>query len=112
MYFHAGAFNIEYEQALGAEVIDASFALARDLADELGVPRPSALSLRDVPGTTRALVPILVRNNITAISIGVNDAAPNAAMPNPGVWLDPATNTSVLYMQTGPGICYPWPPGE
>jgi hypothetical protein len=69
------------------------------------------LSLRDVPGTTRSLVPILARNNITALSIGVNDAAPNAAMPNPGVWQDPASNTSVLYMQTGPGICYPWPPG-
>ena len=111
IYFHAGAFNIEYEQAINHDVIDFSFQLARDLADELGVARPSVLSLRDVPGTTRALVPILVRNNISAISIGVNDAAPNADMPNPGVWLDPASNTSVLYMQTGPGICYPWPPG-
>ena len=64
-----------------------------------------------MPGTTRALIPVLVRNNISAISIGVNDAAPNALMPNPGIWLDPETNTSVLYMQTGPGICYPWPPG-
>ena len=111
IYFHAGAFNIEYEQALNSDVIDASFALARDLADELGVERPTVLSLRDVPGTTRALVPIMVRNNISTISIGVNDAAPNADMPNPGVWRDPETNTSVLYMQTGPGICYPWPPG-
>ena len=111
IYFHAGAFNIEYEQAVVADVIDFSFQLARDLADELGVARPTVLSLRDVPGTTRALVPILVRNNISAISIGVNDAAPNALMPNPGVWRDPESNTSVLYMQTGPGICYPWPPG-
>jgi hypothetical protein len=111
VYFHAGSFNIEYEQAITSDVIDFSFQLARDLADELGVVRPSVLSLRDVPGTTRALVPILVRNNITAISIGVNDAAPNALMPNPGIWLDPDTNSSVLYMQTGPGICYPWPPG-
>ena len=111
IYFHAGAFNIEYEQALNSEVVDFSFQLARDLADELGLPRPTVLSLRDVPGTTRSLVPILVRNNITALSIGVNDAAPNANMPNPGVWVDPNTNTSVLYMQTGPKICYPWPPG-
>ena len=111
IYFHAGAFNIEYEQALSADVIDFSFSLARGLADELGVARPTVLSLRDVPGTTRALVPLLVRNNISAISIGVNDAAPNAQMPNPGVWRDAASNTSVLYMQTGPGICYPWPPG-
>jgi hypothetical protein len=111
IYFHAGAFNIEYEQAIVSDVIDFSFQLAFNLADELGVPRPSVLSLRDVPGTTRALVPILVRNNISAISIGVNDAAPNANMPNPGLWVDPESNTSVLYMQTGPNICYPWPPG-
>ena len=111
IYFHAGAFNLQYEHAMNAEVVDFSLQLARDLADELGVARPSVLSLRDVPGTTRSLVPILARNNITALSIGVNDAAPNAAMPNPGVWQDPATNASVLYMQTGPGICYPWPPG-
>jgi hypothetical protein len=112
VYFHAGAFNIEYEQALTSTVIDFSFQLARDLADELGVPRPTVLSLRDVPGTTRALLPTLVRNNITALSVGVNPWAPNARMEaNPGVWADPATNASVLYMQTGPGICYPWPPG-
>ena len=111
VYFHAGAFNLEYELALSSHIIDFSFSLARDLADELGVARPTVLSLRDVPGTTRSLIPHLVRNNITSISIGVNDAAPNADMPNPGVWKDPATNSSVLYMQTGPGICYPWPPG-
>jgi len=111
VYFHAGAFNLQYEQALNAEVVDFSLQLAKDLADELGVARPTVLSLRDVPGTTRSLVPLLARNNITAISIGVNDAAPNAAMPNPGVWQDPASGASVLYMQTGPGICYPWPPG-
>lgn len=112
IYFHAGAFNIEYEQALTSSVIDFSFQLARDLADELGVPRPTVLSLRDVPGTTRALLPTLARNNISAVSVGVNPWAPNAQLKaNPGVWEDPASNTSVLYMQTGPGICYPWPPG-
>jgi hypothetical protein len=109
--FHAAPFNTEWEMAFNAEMVAFHFQLGRDLADELGVPRPTVASLRDVPGTTRALVPLLVANGVAAISIGVNDAAPNADMPNPGVWLDPATNTSVLYMQTGPGICYPWPPG-
>lgn len=46
---------LQYENALNAEAIDAQFQLSRDLADELGVPRPRTLSLRDVPGTTRAL---------------------------------------------------------
>ena len=87
------------------------FQLARDLADSLGVPHPQTVSLRDVPGTTRSLVPHLVRNNITGISIGVNGGSPAPAMPNPGVWLDPATGTSVLYMQTAQGQGYPNNPG-
>jgi hypothetical protein len=99
--WHAGAFNTEYENALNAEMIDVQFQLSRDMADELGVPRPQTLSLRDVPGTTRSLLPHLRRNNITALSVGVNGGSPAPAMPNPGIWLDPASGASVLYMQTG-----------
>jgi hypothetical protein len=105
--WHAGAFNTEYENGFNADAVDAQFALSRDAADELGVPRPRTLSLRDVPGTTRALLPILVRNNITALSVGVNGGSPAPAMPNPGVWRDPATGAEVLYMQTGQGQGYP-----
>ena len=110
--FHAAAFNTEYENALNAEMIDVQFQLAHDIADELGIPRPKTASLRDVPGTTRSLVPHLIRNGITAISIGVNGGSPAPAMPNPGVWLDPASGTSVLYMQTGQGQGYPNNPGS
>ena len=109
--WHAAAFNTEYENALNPEMIDVQFQLARDLADENGVPRPKTVSLRDVPGTTRSLVPHLVRNNITGISIGVNGGSPAPLMPNPGVWLDPASGASVLYMQTGQGQGYPNNPG-
>jgi hypothetical protein len=110
--WHAGAFNAEYEAAFNEEQVALQFRLSFDLADELGVARPRTLSLRDVPGTTRALVPILRANNITALSIGVNDKAPAPAMPNPGVWLDPASGASVLYMQTSQGQGYPaqWGP--
>lgn len=129
--WHAGAFNTEvrgegleisacespsraplccmqYENAFNKEMLDVQFQLARDLADELGVPRPQTVSLRDVPGTTRALIPHLIRNNITALSVGVNPFSPAPAMPNPGVWSDPASGSSVLYMQTGQGQGYPW----
>ena len=105
--WQAGAFNTEYELAYNADMVDAQFQLSRELADELGVPRPRVLSLRDVPGTTRALIPLLARNNITALTVGVNNGAPNPAMPNPGRWVDTRSNTSVLFMQTGPGVGYP-----
>ena len=110
--WHAAAFNTQYENALNAEMIDVQFQLARDLADELGVPRPQTVSLRDVPGTTRSLVPHLVRNGITGISIGVNNGSPAPLMPSPAVWHDPATGASVLFMQTGQGQGYPNNPGS
>ncbi len=109
--WHAAAFNTEYENAFNEEMISVQFQLSADLADELGLPRPATASLRDVPGTTRALVPILARHNITALSIGVNGGSPAPDMPNPGVWRDPASGASVLYMQTGQGQGYPNNPG-
>jgi hypothetical protein len=105
--WHAGAFNTEYELAFNAEMVAEQFRLSRELSDELGVPRSRVLSLRDVPGTTRALIPLLARNNITALTVGVNNGSPDPAMPSPGRWVDPASNTSVIFMQTGPGVGYP-----
>lgn len=105
----AAAFNTEYENSYDADVIDFHFALSRQVADEIGIPRPWVASLRDVPGTTRSLIPHLIRNNITALSVGVNVATAPPDMPNPGVWLDPATNTSVIFMQHNGG--YPGNPG-
>jgi hypothetical protein len=105
--WQAGAFNSQYELAFNADMVDEQFRLSASLADELGVPRSRVLSLRDVPGTTRSLIPLLVRNNITALTVGVNNGAPNPDMPSPGLWADPGSNTSVLFMQTGPGVGYP-----
>jgi len=107
IYFHAGLFNTEYENCDNPEAVSLQFKYAKDLADELGVPRPQVLSLRDVPGTTRALIPLLVKENITALTVGVNNGSPAPAMPNPGIWSDPATDTSILFMTTAQGQGYP-----
>lgn len=99
VYFlsHALVVLLQYENAFNLEMLDVQFQLSRDLALELGVPVPQTVSLRDVPGTTRALsrspsslmhpshaaykhalhaVPHLVRNNITGLSVGVNPFSP------------------------------------
>jgi hypothetical protein len=67
--WQAGAFNAQYELAFNGDMVDEQFRLSRELADELQVPRSRVLSLRDVPGTTRALIPLLVRNNISALTV-------------------------------------------
>ena len=105
--WQAGAFNSQYELAYNADMVGEQFRLSRELADELGVPRSRVLSLRDVPGTTRSLIPLLVQNNITALTVGVNNGAPNPAMASPSRWADPHSKASVLFMQTGPGVGYP-----
>jgi hypothetical protein len=110
--WHAAAFNTEYENALNPEMIDVQFQLARDLADENGVPRPQTVSLRDVPGTTRSLVPHLVRNNITGISIGVNGGSPAPVMPNPGASLQAQRSRAPTARPLTPTRMVPWFPHQ
>ena len=83
------------------------FAVAKTLASELGIDAPWVASLRDVPGTTRSLIPHLVRNQIRALTIGVNDFSPSPLLPNPGVWVEPNSNASIIIMRTPQGIGYP-----
>ena len=76
-----------------------------------GEMRPRTFSQRDETGMTRAIVPLLAKHNITAISLGSggswvrhpvlpgsrqSDGGPAKVM---GVfrWLDKATNTEVLF---------------
>jgi hypothetical protein len=61
-----------------------------------------------IAGTTRAAIPILAANGVPAISIGVNNAVPPPAMPNPAIWMDPASGKSVLYMQHNSGYPVSW----
>jgi hypothetical protein len=97
--FHAAPYNVEWEVAFNAEMVAGFFSLAKGLAEELGMPAPTVASVRDVPGFTRALIPLLVQNNITAISEGVNPETLPPQLASPAVWRDEASNSSVLYMQ-------------
>lgn len=105
--FHAATANMEYGGALNGAALDASFDVAKRIADQIGVPRPIVASLRDVPGAPRSLIPALVRNQIPVLSIGVNDYAPRPQIPTPCVWQDPDSNTSVLLLMTEQGQGYP-----
>ena len=47
--------------------------------DHYGQPHKQTLSLRDVPGMTRAAIPLLHRRNISAVSVGENSQVSLAA---------------------------------
>lgn len=57
-----------------------------------------AVLQRDVPGLTRAVIPIFVAAGIKAISVGVNagSAPPGVPKYQPFVWRDEASDTQIL----------------
>jgi hypothetical protein len=106
---HAGAMNMQYENMLDPIMAMASFDIAKNIAADLGVAAPATASLRDVPGVTRSMIPVFRAANITALTIGVNQAVPPPDMPNPGLWVDPNSGAQLLFLQHNSG--YPDMPG-
>lgn len=99
IWFHRAPMNIEYEVVYNAATAAPFFTLAADLANQLGVPVPAVASVRDVPGVTRAIVPILAAAGAIGLSEGVNPETLPGNVNTPAVWLDVESNTSILYVQ-------------
>jgi hypothetical protein len=104
--WHAFPFNAEPE-LMDASWIAFGVKLAHDLDDIYhgGVHR-TVVSQRDVPGMTRAAIPLWLKNGVKMISVGVNAGSAPPAVPNQFVWLDRASNESILaiYHPGGYGI--------
>ena len=69
--FHAFPYNSEAELH-SVDMFEAAIEQSHALSDQLGLPRPLTISQRDVPGTTKAIIPLLVKHGIRAFSIGAN----------------------------------------
>ena len=93
--WHAFPFNSELE-LLEPSLLTAGLELCASLSAEFGLPAPRTLSQRDVPGMTRAVIPLLEAAGVSAVSVGVNGFAAPPAFPPVCVWSDPASNTSVI----------------
>eukprot|EP01084_Bolivina_argentea_P223249 377776_1 len=126
LVWHAQSFNMQFE-AMDSSTFEGNLQLSQLLSMKYGTTQSQVISNRDVPGVTRAIIPILARNNITTISIGQNGMNP-AISPDDGknyplgyprifLWKDEATSTDsvVLYHPFGYGgitryscITVPW----
>ena len=62
------------------------------------VRRKTVLSQRDVPGMSRAGVPVLAAAGVRAITVGVNGASTPPSVPRAFVWRDPASGVSLPSM--------------
>ena len=93
--WHAFPFNPEpemYDTALFNNALDLTFA-----EDEhFGHAPRMTYSQRDVPGLTRAAIPLFAARGVKAVSVGENGACAAINVPPIFVWHDNATDTEVL----------------
>lgn len=97
--WHAAPFNPQYE-ILDAPLLEYSVeGIARRLDRRFGLPAKRVASLRDVPGLTRAAVPVLARSRVVALSAGVNgfSAPPGVPKNTPFLWRDRNSGAEILY---------------
>ena len=109
--WHAFPFNSQME-FYDSSMVDFGFSATHVLDAYFNTKKKITMSQRDVPGTTRSLIPIMKRNDIEAITVGVNGASMPPAVPSAFVWNDPVSDSSVIAMwhphgyggSSGPGL--------
>lgn len=95
--WHAFPFNAQmefYDESLA----DFGFKVTRLLDSMFGKEPTITMSQRDVPGTTSSIIPILARNGVKAITVGVNTACMPPAIPSAFVWEDPYSGIDIIGM--------------
>jgi hypothetical protein len=88
-----------------SELMDASlFRFGLSLSGELDARygrRTIAAKMTDVPGHTRAIVPLLAEAGVRLLHIGVNPASRPPAVPPAFLWRDPAGAEVIVLYQRG-----------
>ncbi|ESO95330.1 hypothetical protein LOTGIDRAFT_160458 [Lottia gigantea] len=106
--WHAGPMNMQYE-ALDTAMVNFSLKLSEDMDARMDIKRRHrVLSQRDVPGMTRALIPIFNNHGIEGVTVGVNSVSSPPAVPKIFKWV--FQNSSVIAMWHPGG--YPIKPGS
>ena len=95
--WHAMPFNAEPE-VLDASLFRAAMNLTWAEDANVGHAKRITYSQRDVPGLTRAAIPLLAKEGVKAITVGENGACAPVNVPNIFMWRDNATQTEMLTM--------------
>ena len=102
--WHAFPYNSEAELH-SPDLFEFGIQLSHSLSDLLGLPRPLTISQRDVPGTTQAMIPLLVKHGIRAFSIGANGWPSDANQYGNAIrWrasADPAADETLMLYHPG-----------
>ena len=104
IFMHGFAHDGEASYFPDASLFEAGITLGARICDELGIPRPTSVSQRDVPGWTRATLPLLNKHGIHGLSFGAGTPPGKPDVPPICVWRDVASGSSVvLTYETGYG---------
>jgi hypothetical protein len=106
--WHALPFNAEPE-LFTTELFQAALNMTFRQDDAFNKSHRLTLSQRDVPGMTRAVIPILVKNGVQAVSVGENSQCAPSAVPPIFLWKDNTTNTEVIGLFHALGYGGSWP---
>ena len=93
---HAFPHDGEASYFPDASLFDAALALSARVAAQAGAPPPTAVSQRDVPGWTRAALPLLARRGINGLSFGAGTPPGKPDTPPIFVWRDEASGAEVV----------------
>ena len=95
--WHALPHNFQAE-FMDSELLDYAVRLGHELDQRFSLPLKKVMSQRDVPGLTRAAIPILVNAGVKALSVGVNSgsAPPGVPKNTPFIWRDERSNASLI----------------
>jgi len=93
--WHAFPFNGQLEY-MDDTLVEYGMEMTHELDKRFGRNATATISQRDVPGTTRAAVPLFAKHGVKAISFGVNAFSSPPQVPPAFVWRDPDSKTEVL----------------
>jgi hypothetical protein len=96
IFYHAFPHDGEATAFPSAELFDAALGVARGLSSDLGLPSPTAVSQRDVPGWSRATIPLLANRGIQGLSLGAGTPPGKPDTPAIFVWKDVPSGTDVV----------------
>jgi hypothetical protein len=105
--WHAFPFNAQTEWS-EPSLLEFGFEFAQTLSTRFNISTawspPRVMSQRDVPGMTRAMLPLLRKHGVVGLSFGVNSASATAAVPKIFRWLDEPSGSEMLTMYHPGGL--------
>lgn len=103
--WHAMPFTT-HSEVLDPSIYEAGLQLSQKLDERYGKTTISA-KMTDVPGHTRSIVPILQRNGVSLLHIGVNPASMPPDVPPVFIWKAPDdSQIAVMYQKDYGGIMH------